>query len=234
MMTERFFVSPDFLAEKNQAFTIPAGPLYRQIVAVLRMKAGDLLGLLPNDGRELVCKITEINRSGIIGDIIETVAKPVITPNVIVCAALLKRENFELILQKCTELGATSFLPLATERTIKKLSEVPERWLAIVREASEQSGRGVIPIIHEPLSFEKALAKTDGLRRVVLHEGHGGKLPAKKKDEAIALFIGPEGGFTEREITLAKDAGSLVTHLGDELVMRAETAAIAGLTLLRL
>ncbi len=233
-MTERFFVSPEFLAEKNQAFTIPAGPLYRQIVAVLRMKAGDNLALLPNDGRELVGKITEVNRSGIIGDIIETKTLLAILPKIMVCAALLKRENFELILQKCTELGASSFLPLLTERTIKKITEVPARWQAIVREASEQSGRGVTPVIYEPLSFEKALAKTDGLRRVVLHEGHGGKLPSKKANEELALFIGPEGGFTEREITLAKDAGSLVVHLGDTLVMRAETAAIAGTTLLRL
>ncbi len=233
-MTERFFVSPEYLAEKSQAFTIPSGPLYRQMVAVLRMKAGDELVLLPNDGRELRCKISEVNRSGIIGDIIEVSTKPQITPSITVCAALLKRENFELILQKCTELGATSFLPLVTDRTIKKLAEVPERWLTIVREASEQSGRTVMPSIQQPLSFEKALAKTDGMRRIVLHEGHGAELPKKTKNEELALFIGPEGGFTERELTLARDAGSIVTHLGEGQVLRAETAAIAGLSLLRL
>lgn len=234
MLTERFFVPEEYIARKAEAFTIPAGPLYRQIVTVLRMKVGDPIAMLPNDGTEIQGTITDISRSAIMGSITATNTPDPLLPRVIVCAALLKRENFELILQKCTELGATEFIPLVTARTIKKLSDIPERWHTIVREASEQSGRILLPLLHEPMSFTKALTKTDGSSRVVLHEGHGDTLPAIKSGDTVALFVGPEGGFTDDEIALARDAKSHITHLGDHLVLRAETAAIAGTALLRL
>lgn len=232
MLTARFFVPNEFIARTAEAFTIPAGSLHRQITTVLRLKVGDPIALMPNDGTEIDCRITDITPRAIMGVIAGSRVPNPLLPEVTICAALLKRENFELILQKCTELGATSFIPLITDRTIKKITEVPERWQTIVREACEQSGRVRLPTIHEPMTYNKAISHTDGLRRIVLHEGDGAVLPSFNSEDRIALFIGPEGGFTEPEIALARDAKSHIVHLG-QTVLRAETAAIAGLTLLR-
>lgn len=233
MRTARFFVPPEYIALREGAFAIPAGQLYKQIVSVLRMKVGDLVSLLPNDGTEIDGEITAITKTSVMGTIRSSQVSAPLKPEVTICAAVLKNDNFALVLEKCTELGAAAFLPMVTERTIKKTKEIAGRWQTIVKEASEQSGRTRLPIIHEPCTFAQALGKTDGLRRVVLHESFGETLPIIGHDDRIALFVGPEGGFTEHEMTLARDAASHIVHLGD-LVLRAETAAIVGTALLRL
>ncbi len=234
MRTARFFVPRDWIALSAEAFSIPAGPLHKQITQVLRMKAGDQLSLLPNDGTEIHGRITEITRSAIMGVIAgSTIHKP-LTPHITVCAAITKRDTFEWMLQKCTELGASAFLPLHTDRTIKKTPDVPQRWLEIIKEASEQSGRTILPIMHEPISFTKALKQTEKAVRIVFHESASdSRWPTTHKTSDIALFIGPEGGFTDEEIAKAKDHGAHIVQIGD-LVLRAETAAIAAMVKVRL
>lgn len=249
MRTARFFVPEEWIARSAEAFSIPASNTYKQIVTVLRMKVGDPVSFMTNDGTEIDCRITEITPSAILGVIAGSVITNPLKPEVTVCAAILKNDHFELVLQKCTELGATAFIPLITDRTVKKTREIASRWPMIVKEASEQSGRTILPVIHEPMTFAAALGKTDGMRRIVLHEpniivedghkrvghveGGNGDMPKIAHDDRVALFVGPEGGFTEHEITLARDASSHIVHLGDT-VLRAETAAIAGITLIRL
>lgn len=248
MRTARFFVPMEWLAVTAEAFSIPAGPLYKQIVSVLRMEIGDRISLLPGDGTEYDCRITEITPSAILGVIAGSVISNPLFPEVTVCFGVLKNDHVDLILEKCTELGATTFIPLVTDRTIKKPKDIPPRWRSIVKEASEQSGRTVIPLIREPMTFAQAIGATDGMRRIVLHEPQiiidgdkrhlshvpdGGKMPDIAHTDRVALFVGPEGGFTEHEITVARDSSSHVVHLGD-LVLRAETAAIVGTTLIRI
>ncbi len=226
MRTARFFVPEEWIARSAEAFSIPAGPLHKQIVQVLRMKQNDHLTLLPGDGIEIECRITEISRGSIIGTIAGSVITQPIKPEVTICAAITKRDTFEWMLQKCTELGATQFIPLHTDRTIKKTPDVNKRWNEIVREAAEQSGRSTLPSIAEPISFAKAIAKTATMARIVFHEsGEEQKIPTLQKTMPIALFIGPEGGFTPQEITFAKENNAHVIKMGT-LVMRAETAAI--------
>lgn len=235
MRTARFFVSPDWIARGASAFSIPAGPMYRQIVSVLRMKVGDVLSLCPNDGSELECVITEITKSAILGSIQKTnVGKP-LRPSLVVCAAVTKRDTFEWVLQKCTELGAVEFIPILTERVVKKVKDIPQRWHDIVREASEQSGRMILPELFDPMSFSAALEHTKSRERIVLHESLGkltGMPPVREMDH-VALFVGPEGGFSEKEIAEAKAAGCVVAQLGP-LVLRAETAAVVGTAMIRL
>lgn len=230
MRTERFFVPQEWIALKANAFSIPAGPLHKQIIHVLRMKTADTISLLPNNGSELECTITDITKTAITGTVIATHIQQPITPHVTVCAAITKRDTFEWMLQKCTELGVSAFIPLHTDRTIKKTPEVHKRWLEIVKEASEQSGRTTIPVITEPITLAKALKKTETMARIFLHEeGEDRKLPPLQKTMPIALFIGPEGGFSPSEISLAQEHGVHVLKIGS-LVLRAETAAIVGCT----
>lgn len=235
MRTARFFVPAEWIAKSAEAFCIPAGSLHKQIVAVLRMKVADPISLMTGDGEELEGHITEITKSAVMGAIrvregLTKSVKP--SPAITVCAAMTKRDTFEWTLQKCTELGAVKFIPLLTDRVIKRPKETPRRWADIVREAAEQSGRTTLPAITEPLKLGEALAYTEKCVRIFFHETGGAKLPKLHQTSCVALFIGPEGGFSEPELTLARDAKAHIVTLGD-LVLRAETAAIVGTTLLR-
>ena len=234
MRTARFFVSEEWIARSAEAFTIPAGPIHKQIVSVLRMKVGDPISLMPNDGTEIDGHITEINRSAIMGVIAGSkVVKP-LRPDITVCAAMTKRDTFEWMLQKCTELGANAFIPMITDRVIKRPKETPKRWQDIVREASEQSGRVTLPVIHEVMTLAGAVGKMHDRVKIAMHEADGAvKLPKIREMDHVAIFVGPEGGFSEPEITLLQGDGASVVRLGD-LVMRAETAAVAGVALVRL
>ena len=235
MRTARFFVSPEWIARGAQAFSIPAGSMYRQIVAVLRMKVGDALSLCSNDGSELDCRITEITKAAILGSIEGTTVGKPIRPHLTVCAAVTKRDTFEWVLQKCTELGASAFIPLMTDRVIKKIKDVPSRWNDIVREASEQSGRMTLPMISEPMSLNSALDHTKSMNQLILHESFGGAtgMPAVKEMDRVAVFIGPEGGFSDVEIEKALSTGAKIVQLGS-LVLRAETAAVVATAMIRL
>lgn len=235
MRTARFFVSSEWIARKAQAFSIPAGPMYRQIVSVLRMKAGDALSLCPNDGSELDCRISEITKAAILGTIESSVVGKPLRPSVTICAAVTKRDTFEWMLQKCTELGVTQFIPIMTERVVKKTKDVPTRWLEIVREASEQSGRTCLPVLSEPMTLAAAFAHTSNQMQILFHESAQGEvgLPRIREMDHVALFFGPEGGFSEDEVERAKQSGANIVQLGS-LVLRAETAAIVATALVRL
>lgn len=234
MRTARFFVPEEWVAKNAQAFSIPAGAVYKQITLVLRMKASDHLSLMTGDGQELDGQIDQITRTAIMGTIVGTKAGTPLTPHLTVCAGMTKRDTFEWMLQKCTELGAAEFIPLVTDRVIKRPKDTPKRWQDIAREAAEQSGRTTLPLIHEPMNLAEALKKTSGQVQLFLHESGGEKkFPSIHRTSKIALFIGPEGGFSDNEVTAAQSAKMHVVTLGD-LVLRAETAAVVGTTLLRL
>ncbi|MFZ2681796.1 MAG: RsmE family RNA methyltransferase [Patescibacteria group bacterium] len=232
MRTARFFVPAEWIAKSAEAFCIPAGSLHKQISTVLRMKLGDPISLMIGDGEELEGQITNITKTAIMGMIgSSNISKPIL-PSITVCAAMTKRDTFEWTLQKCTELGAAKFIPLLTDRVIKRPKDTPKRWNDIVREAAEQSGRTTLPTITEPLKLGEAMAYTEKSIRLFFHESGGEKLPKLHKSSEVALFIGPEGGFSDPEITLAKNSQAHIVTLGN-LILRAETAAIVGTTLLR-
>ena len=166
MRTARFFVPPEWIAKSAEAFCIPAGAFHKQIVTVLRLKVGDPISLMIGDGEEHDGHITEITKSAVMGVIAGSkITKPVI-PSITVCAAMTKRDTFEWTLQKCTELGAAKFIPLLTDRVIKRPKDTPKRWYEIVREAAEQSGRTTLPAITEPLSLGEAMAYTEKCSRI--------------------------------------------------------------------
>lgn len=234
MRTARFFISPDWIAQSAQAFSIPAGSMHKQMTSVLRMKIGDHVSLCPNDGTELDCVITEMTKSAILGSILSCTPHQPLRPSITVCAAITKRDTFEWTLQKCTELGVTAFVPLVTDRVIKRAKDIPARWRDIVREASEQSGRAMLPVIHEPMSLKETIAFTAKHDRIVLHEslGTAAPMPSVRVMDHVALFIGPEGGFTEEDIVTLQSSPATIVQLGS-LVLRAETAAVVGTAMIR-
>jgi 16S rRNA (uracil1498-N3)-methyltransferase len=152
----------------------------------------------------------------------------------------LQRDRFELVLQKLTEIGAAAIAPVVTERALVR--EAPDsrrymRWQAILREAAEQCGRGVVPALLPALPFALALGDAAG-RRVMAHAGvrcQTLRAALADRPRGVALFVGPEGGFTPGEVACARGAEASIVTLGPR-VLRAETAAmlVAGLVLYEL
>jgi 16S rRNA (uracil1498-N3)-methyltransferase len=143
--------------------------------------------------------------------------------------SIINLEKFELVLQKATELGVRSIVPLVTDRIeirMERYRGKMERWEKIVFEAVKQSGRSVVPRLEAPAEFDSVIAR-DGLRFVYDADAEPSTSPAHI--EAATLFIGPEGGFSERELALARETGATFARLGPRR-LRAETAAIVACT----
>jgi len=231
----RFFVSPDSLHGER---IILAGQQAHQIRDVLRMKPGEKIIVLDNTGYEYTVSLSRIERQEVNGEVIDqnkSEGEPKV--QIILFQSLLAREKFEWVLQKSTEVGVCSFVPVVTRRSIIRRSESVtakkmSRWRSIITEAAEQSGRGRIPTLEKPLNFSEVLSELDdfdcylfgstqaetlALREIIKAEG----FELKK----IALFIGPEGGFTESEIAEARGRGAKTFSLGKR-VLRTETAAV--------
>ncbi len=179
------------------------------------------------DGRETTGRVLEKRR---------TTGEPRIHVTLWQCA--LKADKMEWVLQKGTELGVSRFVPVISERTIVRpasaLVRKYERWRTIVREAAEQSGRGLLPELAEPLAYADAVRQADGVR-LLPWEGAGGPGLSERFVRAtggaegqtrIDLLVGPEGGLSAAEAQEAVAAGWGLTTLGPR-TLRAETAALA-------
>ncbi len=197
--------------------------LANQIRNVLRLKIGEKIVLSNGQKEEVEATIIESNKKYIevsVGKVTKPAREP--KKSVTLFSAILKRENFELVVQKATELGATKIVPLMTERTVKTGFN-RERLEKIIKEASEQSGRTTVPEIAEPTKFVEAIDEVNP-KESVLFDLSGSPLTSNLSPLSC-IFIGPEGGFTDQEVKIAKDAGIKIGSLGD-LTLRGETAAI--------
>ncbi len=210
---------------------------------VLHLKPGQRVGLLDNEGNEYEVELATVGSKVALGKVIVRRAAPVEpAPQVTLYLSLTQREKFEWALQKCTEVGAGAFLPVITSRsltqsTTEALVKYP-RWQKILQEAAEQSGRGRIPALQQPLRFGQALAharQTMQLSLIPWEKEEAVTLKAALAQsgyvERIGVFIGPEGGYTSAEIDLACQVGALPITLGPR-ILRMETAAIVALTLI--
>lgn len=141
--------------------------------------------------------------------------------------SLIKKEKFEQILQHTTEVGVFEITPVISARSEKK-SLNTQRCEKILREASEQSGRAIIPKFHRVCDLEKAihLAKESGFKTYFAHTKEKENMIYGAGDRQVNLFIGPEGGWEEKEVFAFNRAGFRPVSLG-RLTLRAETAAIA-------
>jgi 16S rRNA (uracil1498-N3)-methyltransferase len=225
MRLHRFFVEAPL--DAGPIVSIKDRDLCHQITRVLRLERGDALILLDGNGHEARGEIITITPKHIevrIGERSEVEIKPQRT--VTLCCAVLKRENFSMVVQKATEVGVATIIPIITSRTIKTGINI-ERLRAIAREAAEQSGRGTIPKIEEHLAFEKAVeVYGKNGEQWFLHTSKNEALEKGKKNEsAVTCWIGPEGGWTDEEVKFALTKGLRAISLGS-MVLRAETAAI--------
>jgi 16S rRNA (uracil1498-N3)-methyltransferase len=197
---------------------------------VTRVRLGEAVEVFDGRGSCFVGELTEIDTSRAVVRLIEPVAQERESPLAITLAmAVIQLDNFELVLQKATELGVRSVIPLLTERLEvrqERFRGKADRWKKIVFEAVKQSGRSLIPAIELPQSFADVMSR-DGVKIVFDADETPSHRPVDHP-EAITIFIGPEGGWSEEELALAKERGALIQRLGPRR-LRAETAAIVGM-----
>jgi 16S rRNA (uracil1498-N3)-methyltransferase len=225
----RFFLPPG--AVHGTSVTFPAAPS-RQIERILRLKAGDRVVALDGSGIEHVVVLEAVGRTtaGVIEVTRRNEAEP--TTRLTLYQGLLKGTKLELVLQKCTELGVSRFVPIVTTRAVPAgpRNARLERFEAIVREAAEQSGRGRIPEIGTTLSLPEAIeaACAAGPALFCWENGSDVRLQdavSSPERRPVGLFVGPEGGFTVEEAEVARRCGANIVTLGRR-ILRAETAAI--------
>lgn len=196
--------------------------IIHHIKDVLKLETGEEVVLGDGMGKAAVAKIKSINKKEISFLVEDFLTESKTKKKIILYAALLKRDSFEWLLQKVTEVGVYEIVPVISERTVKiGLNE--KRWQKIIKEAAEQSQSLVLPKLSPVQNLKDALNNENG--RTIFFDPTGVEISKVKiKEETIALFIGPEGGWTDKEIELCRNAQAQVVNLGDS-IMRAETAA---------
>jgi len=231
----RFFVAAGSLQADRVSFSSAQA---HQIRNVLRLRPGDRVVVLDGTGAELLVRLDTLHdgSAGTVEERSHNQAEPQV--NVVLYQGLLKAAKFELVLQKCTEIGVSSFVPIITGRSVPSEPSPgrQRRFETVVREAAEQSRRGCLPEVSAAVPYGKALAEAASAGGVaVLWED---ERTVRLRDISLAvpgaqvgLFVGPEGGLTPQEVALARDTGASVVSLGKR-ILRAETAAIVGSALL--
>ena len=233
-MTHRFFVTPQTIRDDR---VILRGTLVHQLRDVLRLGPGDSIVLLDNTGAAYRTELTAVDREVVRGQIADkwTVeSEP--TAHITLYQGLLKGQKLEWVLQKGTELGITAFVPVLTSRcVVSHLDDVSsarfERWQKVIVEAAEQAGRARIPRLAEPVLFRDACKALQGAQLALIpweeeKERHFREtLRQAASAKEISIFVGPEGGFADFEISLAKEFGVLPVTLGPR-ILRAETAGL--------
>ncbi|MGC8880905.1 MAG: RsmE family RNA methyltransferase [Minisyncoccia bacterium] len=223
MRLNRFFLNYN---PKERIFRLEDKEVIHQLKNVLKLKKGEEIVIFKDDLKEARSKIIELTKNFVILEILE-IKNNLIEPKkeVVFYCALLKKENFELVVQKATEIGIKKIIPLITERTIKTNINLI-RLKKIAKEATEQSGRGIIPLISNPLEFKETLNLVKESFNLFFDlKGQNFNSVDLRGKNKIGVFIGPEGGWSEKERDLAKEHNFVFINLSP-LTFRAETAAI--------
>jgi 16S rRNA (uracil1498-N3)-methyltransferase len=234
-LTHRFFIPPPCITPPT--VTLPAD-VARQIKTVLRMQPGDEVVVLDGSGSEWRVRLSEVGKNVVLGEIIArqpAAGEPEIS--LTLYQGALKAQKFEWVLQKGVELGISRFTPTLCHRSVANdagaLTKKQARWQRIIREAAEQSGRGKLPQLAAPTPFDQALQQSQPDTLIVMPwEAAADEANSLKEILTagpvtdVAIFIGPEGGFTPDEAALAQEAGAHLVKLGPR-ILRAETAGLA-------
>ncbi len=237
----QFYVDPNQI-EASRAVIVGAD--VNHIRNVLRMKPGEVVRVADGFGTCYEGKIGEICSDQVIvslsGDAVESTELPV---TVTLFQGLPKSDKMELIIQKNTELGVSSIVPVATSRAVVKLDEKKadskvRRWNGIAEAAAKQSKRTLIPEVCPVINFKQALKDAAEYEvKLMPYENAEGMTFTRKcigeirPGAKVAVFIGPEGGFSEEEVEAASAAGFVPVTLGRR-ILRTETAGMSVLSML--
>ena len=220
------------------------GADFNHIKNVLRMKVGDTF-LVSLDNKSSLCEIASFENDFLLAKILEKDCYDTALPiEIYLFQGLPKSDKLELIIQKAVELGVKEIIPVQMERSIakiesNKIKSKTERFNAIAESAAKQCKMPFIPTVKEPMPFNSAIeyAKTLDILLVPYENKDGiestiSALQKIKKGNKVGIFIGPEGGFSQKEVSLAEENGCLIS-LGKR-ILRTETASITAMSMLML
>lgn len=240
MSTNRFFVEPSgFEGELVRLSREQA----HQVHQVLRLGSGDTIVVLDDRGMEYDVTLTTVGSKEAMGRVIDSrpaAGEPKV--QLTLFQSLLIREKFEWVLQKGTEVGVAQFVPVLTGRGLVRTKQIEDnkldRWSRILTEAAEQAHRGRIPRLEPIVPFADVFSRFVGFDRLLIAAPAPDTTSlrdalqdlSRTEEVSIALLIGPEGGFTEEEVALARAKGAVAVGLGPR-ILRTETAAVVACAL---
>jgi len=214
------------------------------ILRVMRHKTGDKIICNHPDGKAAVCTITDTEKNKVVAEVQKWLDRSAEIPvKVTIVQGLPKGDKMDLILQKGTELGASAFIPLIAERTVvvwdeKKADKKVKRYKKIVKEASEQSHRNLVPTIYNPMNIADLITESTGYdlkifayeeeAKVDDYRSFGTIIKQLNEGERLIICIGPEGGFSENEASILKENDFQPVRLGPR-ILRTETAPLYAL-----
>ena len=243
MTRRRFYAPPEAFGNDGTSVALSADET-QHLRNVLRLKVNDEAYVFDGAGHEYRGEIAAISRDRADIRIVQEVAASAAESdlNLTMAVALLKGEKFDLVVQKLTELGVTSVIPILTARADVRLRSEDDadhklvRWRRIVMEATKQCGRARLMTIESPIALDPFVNRGDGALRLMFAEREGESLSdivsSQREPENVTALIGSEGGWTDDEISQARNAGWQIVTLPGR-IMRAETAAIACAALLQ-
>ena len=238
----QFFIDDSQVGKEYVTIT---GQDVNHIKNVLRMKPGEKIRVSTTSGQDYFCEIAELTDDFVQADLLnEEAASTELPSRIYLFQGIPKGERMEYIIQKAVELGVYEIIPVAMKYCVVKLDAKKEankikRWQAISESAAKQSKRSIIPKIHPVMSYAEALEYAGNCDlRLVPYENERGMaataevLTKVKPGTSISVFIGPEGGFSDAEITAARETMDVLS-LGKR-ILRTDTAAICTMSMLML
>lgn len=234
-----FFV--DETAREGDGFRI-GGKDYNHICNVLRMRVGETF-LVSCGGISSLCRLAHVDGDSVVAEIVEEDYRNTELPvRFYLFQGLPKGDKMELIIEKTVELGVAGIIPVEMRRCVMKLDDKKkksrrERWQAIAESAAKQSKRNVIPEVFDVMSYKLAMKKASEMDLfLVPYENERGMAATREAmariqpGMSVGILVGPEGGFEENEVELARETGAAVISLGKR-ILRAETAAVTAVGL---
>jgi len=231
-------------SEREDSILTITGPDAKHIKTVLRMKPGDNIGLFDGKGLEYKAKIIDLSPGKVQVSIIRRFPSTAESSlKIIIAQAFLKEKKMDGLVRQLSELGIVKWIPFIAERSVprpdkKQLLARTKRWEKIAKEALKQCRRGRIMEIGETVCFEEILNLGQFCNLKVafwedeIQPVHANLLGSGEQINTVFALIGPEGGFTHKEIEKAGDRGFITVGLGPR-ILRAETATVAACILLQ-
>jgi 16S rRNA (uracil1498-N3)-methyltransferase len=222
-MKNRFYVDADLAAGAIVALNDDE----RHHARVLRVRDGEEVEVFNGRGASFLATFETVDIIRLLSRTADREARTAIH----LAMSIIPIDKFELVLQKATELGVRSIVPLITARTEvrpERYRGKEERWRKIVFEATKQSGRAIIPAIEPVTPFQDIVARA-GTK--IIFDADAEPSTTRHPDNPTTLLIGPEGGWSEEELRTARERGCLFQQLGPRR-LRAETAAIVATALI--
>ncbi len=213
---------PSFFAQREGGRAVIVGGDARHLARSLRARVGEEIEVVDPDGFLLTVRLDQVSADRVEGVIIaEREHRPEPHAHITIAIAQLPAPALELVLSRCTEAGAFAFHVVQADRSVARGAKV-ERWNTICREAAMLAGRLRVPVVAGPSTVDEVVAAAEN--PVMLVRGAQADLADLDQPRDLTLLVGPEGGWSDRELALVESKAGLGPRN-----LRADTAALVGL-----